>query len=148
MPTSKNTIIEKIRYMNNNSFFLSYKFTGEDINLIKEKLEKILPILRLNGNSVYCSFEDQDFFKKNNFDSKKILEHALKKLDDCEKGLILLDSDQKSEGMLLEIGYMVAKEKPFILAKRNGIKTTFLEKIAEDVINFDSVEELCNKLNK
>ena len=50
--------------------------------------------------------------------------------------------------MLLEIGYMMAKGKPFVLALKRETKTTFLAELAEPLIEFDSIDDLCGKLIK
>ncbi len=129
-------------------FFLSYKFTGEDITELIETLSKILATLRTLGHKVYCSIEDEKSFQENLKTNKKILHHTLNHLDDSDLIFAFVRSEQKSEGMLLEIGYALAKEKPFVLAIQNGIKTTFLTEIANTLIEFESVNDLCEKLKE
>jgi len=128
--------------------FLSYKFTGEDTNKLAESLKKILSALRTAGYNVYCAIEDKECFKENNRTNKEIISHTLKQIDDCDMILAFLNSDQKSEGMLLEIGYATAKNKVLAIAIKNGIRTSFLTELAELLIEFHSVDDLCDKLSK
>lgn len=130
------------------TIFLSYRFTGEDISELTETLGKILSALRSVGHTVYCSIEDEKWFRENNRTNKEILKHALERLDKSDVILAFVKSDQKSEGMLLEIGYMMAKGKSFTLALKRGTQTTFLAELAEPLIEFDSIDELCDKLTK
>lgn len=130
------------------TIFLSYRFTGEDINELTETLGKILSALRSVGHTIYCSIEDEKWFRENNRTNKETLKHALERLDKSDIILAFVKSDQKSEGMLVEIGYMLAKGKPFALALRRGTKTTFLAELAEPLIEFDSIDDLCDKLTK
>lgn len=130
------------------TIFLSYRFTGEDINELTETLGKILAALRSVGHAVYCSIEDEKWFRENYRTNKEILKHALERLDKSDVILAFVKSDQKSEGMLLEVGYMMAKSKSFLLALKRGTKTTFLAELAEPLIEFDSIDELCDKLTK
>ncbi len=130
------------------TIFLSYRFTGEDINELTEMLGKILSALRSVGHTVYCSIEDEKWFRENHRTNKEILKHALEWLDKSDIILAFVKSDQKSEGMLLEVGYMMAKGKSFALALKRGTKTTFLAELAESLIEFDSVDDLCAKLAK
>jgi nucleoside 2-deoxyribosyltransferase len=130
------------------TIFLSYRFTGEDINGLTDTLGKILASLRSVGHTAYCSIEDEKWFRENHKTNKEILQHALERLDKSDVILAFVRSDQKSEGMLLEIGYMMARGKSFALALKRGTKTTFLSEVAEPLIEFDSVDELCDKLTK
>lgn len=130
------------------TIFLSYRFTGEDTNELTETLGKILSALRSVGHTVYCSIEDEKWFRENNRTNKEILAHALERLDKSDVILAFVKSDQKSEGMLIEVGYMLAKDKTFALALKRGIKTTFLAEIADPFIEFDSIGDLCDKLTK
>lgn len=130
------------------TIFLSYRFTGEDINELTETLGKILSALRSVGHTVYCSIEDEKWFRENNRTNKEILKHALERLDKSDIILSFVKSDQKSEGMLMEIGYMMAKGKSFALALKRGTKTAFLAELSEPLIEFDSIDELCDKLTK
>ena len=130
------------------TIFLSYKFTGEDINELTETLGKILSALRSVGHTVYCSIEDEKWFRENHRTNKEILKHALERLDKSDIILAFVKSDQKSEGMLLEIGYMMAKGRSFALALKRETKTTFLAELAEPLIEFDSIDDLCDKLTK
>jgi nucleoside 2-deoxyribosyltransferase len=128
--------------------FLSYKFTGEDINELTDSLKKILSALRAAGHNVYCAIEDKKCFKGNNRTSKEIILHIFKQLDNCDMILAFVNSDKKSEGMLLEIGYAAAKNKKLAIVIKQGIETTFLTNLAEMVIEFSSIDDLCGKLSE
>ena len=130
------------------TIFLSYRFTGKDINELTETLGKVLLTLRSVGHTVYCSIEDEKWFRENHRTNKEILKHALERLDKSDVILAFVKSDQKSEGMLLEIGYMMAKGKSFALALKRETKTTFLAELAAPLIEFDSIDDLCDKLTK
>lgn len=129
------------------TIFLSYRFTGEDVDELTETLGKILSVLRSVGHTVYCSIEDEKWFRENNRTNKEILAHSMEQLDKSDVILAFVKSDQKSEGMLLEVGYMLAKGKPLVLALKRGIKTTFLAELATPLIEFDSTNDLCAKLS-
>lgn len=126
--------------------FLSYRFTGEDPVELKENLGKILNSLRANNHDVYCSIEDEAWFQEKKHTNKDIIEHAFKKLDEVDMVLVYIKSVEKSEGMLIEIGYALSKGKKIALAINSGINTTFVRQIADPVIEFDSLDRLCEKL--
>jgi nucleoside 2-deoxyribosyltransferase len=48
----------------------------------------------------------------------------------------------------MEIGYAIAKGKPFTLALKTGIKTVSIVEMANQLIEFETTEDLCEKLKK
>lgn len=128
--------------------FLSYRFTGEKIEELKEIIGKLCSAINKSGHNHYCSFNSAEFYKKNKFTNKQILEYALSELDSSDCILAFIKSEEKSEGMLLEIGYAKSKNKKFILTIKKGIKTTFLREIADKIIEFDNINDLTKQLEK
>ncbi|OIO53090.1 hypothetical protein COT40_00405 [Candidatus Peregrinibacteria bacterium CG08_land_8_20_14_0_20_41_10] len=128
--------------------FLSYRFIGEDPRVLKEIIHEICKSLEKAGHSHFCSFWKEDFFNENKFTHQQILEYALKELEGSDVYLAFIKSKDKSEGMLLEAGYALAKKKKFYLAIQKGIGTTFMRKIADKIVEFETLEELYDKLGK
>ena len=62
--------------------------------------------------------------------------------------LAFVRSNEKSEGMIMEIGYLMANGKPFVLALQKGTKTTFIKELAASLVEFDSTDDLCEKLKR
>ncbi|MCI0597680.1 nucleoside 2-deoxyribosyltransferase [Candidatus Parcubacteria bacterium] len=128
------------------TIFLSYRFTGENVHELTETLGKVLSALRSAGHTAYCSIEDATWFLEQKRTNKEILQHGLEQLDKSEVLLTFVRSNQKSEGMLLEVGYALGKGKRIALALKKGVDTTFLDEIADPIIQFESLDELCEKL--
>jgi nucleoside 2-deoxyribosyltransferase len=128
--------------------FLSYRFTGEDPKVLKKTLMRICNSLEKAGHTHYCSFWKGDLFKENKYSNKQILNHALKELDSSDIYLAFIKSEEKSEGMLIEAGYALAKGKKFYLAIQKGVYTNFMREIADKVIEFEDLEELFVMLRK
>lgn len=126
--------------------FLSYRFTGEDPVELNTNLGAIISTLRGAGHDVYCSIEDEAWFREKRHTNKEIMEHAFQNLDLCDLLLAFIKSDDKSEGMLVEIGYFMGKGKPVALALKQGVKTTSLAEMANPLIEFTDLDDLCSKL--
>ena len=126
--------------------FLSYRFSGEDPKELEKTLSAIKNALQEGGHEVFSSFWSEEIFRTHGFSNKQILEYALEKLKSADASLIFIKSDEKSEGMLLETGYAFALGKRKILAIRSGIPTVFLRQIANEIVEFDSIDDLCGKL--
>ncbi len=128
--------------------FISYRRTGEDPEELKEVIHNIFTNLEKAGHTPFCSFLKDDLFKKNKFTHKQILEYALNELDKSDICLAFVKSENKSEGMLLEIGYALAKKKKFVLAIKEGVRTVFIREMADQTIEFETLDQLYSKLSK
>jgi len=128
--------------------FISYRFTGEDPKELDNILRKMRGVLMEAGHQVFCSFWSKEFFEHNNFTNKQILEYALEELKKSDAVLVFVKSPEKSEGMLIEVGYALASQKKIVLTIKNDVKTTFLHQIADEVIEFENLEDLYKKLGE
>ena len=75
------------------------------------------------------------------------MDYSYEELDKSDCLLAFVKSEEKSEGMLLEIGYAIAKKKKFILAIKKDAKTVFLREMANQIIEFDNLKDLYEKLS-
>jgi nucleoside 2-deoxyribosyltransferase len=125
--------------------FISYKFTGEPYEQLVKNIGVIEHQLTQFGHSVYSSLKDEKWFQENKPTNKDILFHTIDKLDNSDTVLIFLNSNEKSEGMLIEIGYAIAKQKKIVLLVRKEIETNYLRDIADVVIEFENIRELESK---
>ncbi len=132
----------------NMKIFLSYRFTGEDPIILEQTLSQIKNALEHVGHQVFCSFWEEQRFRDGNFSNKQILEYALKELDSSDVYFAFVKSAEKSEGMLLEAGYALANKKPMWVAVKKGVKTTFLTELADKRIEFETLDDLSQKLSK
>lgn len=128
--------------------FLSYRFTGEDPAELTVTLGKIMTALRDRGHTVYCSIEDEAWFRGQKRTNGEIMRHAFDHLDSSDLILALVKSDEKSEGMLVEVGYALGKGKKFALAMKTGVKTTSIQDMADVLIDFDTIDNLCETLTQ
>jgi nucleoside 2-deoxyribosyltransferase len=128
--------------------FLSYRFTGEDPDQLRAVIHSICSNLEKAGHQTFCSFWKGDFYKENGFTHKQILNHALDELERSDVYLAFIKSEEKSEGMLIEAGYAIAKKKKVYLAIKKEIHTTFMRKMADKIIEFETLDDLYQELGK
>lgn len=120
-------------------FYVAYRFTGEDPEVLKETLTHICSLLTMNGHKNYCSFFDP---KMVNIGNRNVLERAFKEIDDSDSLLVFIKSEDMSEGMFIEVGYALSKKKKIILLIKEGLKTNYLNEFADKIIKFNNLEEL------
>ena len=126
--------------------FLSYRFTGEDPEELEKTLGAIKTALEAEGHSVYCSFWSERLFREGSFTNGQIIEHAFSEIDKTDGVFALVKSADKSEGMLLEIGYALAEGKKLFLAVKKGVATVFVREEADKVLEFENIDDLLNKV--
>ena len=128
--------------------YIAYRFTGEDPKVLREDMDNITKALTILGHEIYCSFDREQYFKDNNFSGKQIVEYSLDKMNDCDAILAYIKSPEKSEGLLIEMGYAIAKEKAIYLLTGIGVKTIYLHEIAKKHIEFSSQSEIAENIKE
>lgn len=128
--------------------YIAYKFSGENQEELVRTLIEISGKLEEKGHKVYFACKEETLFKEKKFSAKQILNHALKELDNADCIFVFVKSNEKSEGMLIEIGYALAKGKKIILAMKQGVNLYFTEDIADKVIEFENIPDLLKQLKE
>lgn len=77
---------------------------------------------------------------------REIMTHALKIIDDCDFLFVLLTGPEKSEGMLMEVGYCLAKGIPVLVAVKEGVEGTYLPKMTDHVIVWADQSDLAHQI--
>jgi nucleoside 2-deoxyribosyltransferase len=121
---------------------LAYRFTGENPEELTEQLKKIKSILENNKHTTYIPVLDPDRPKE----KKALFLNTLKRLDSVDAILALIKSNEKSEGMLMEIGYAWGKNKKLIIAINKDVKNTHMREFADVIIEFSDINDLYKKL--
>jgi len=122
---------------------LAYKFTNEDENNVAETMDKVCNVLKEAGHDIYCPVLDDKLPRET---EKQVFNHSFNKLNEADALLAVVQSENKSEGMLMEIGYMMAKGKKVIVALKQDVKHTHLRYLAHELIEFINIDDLINKL--
>jgi len=129
--------------------FISYRFTGEKIEDIKALIDPVQTSLKDKGIDAYCNFSDDDLEERSkNFQPQDYVFDAFKIIDGTDLLFVILNSESKSEGMILEIGYCIAKKIPVVVAVRDDIKNTYLPGMANSVIKWGEVSDLVEKISE
>ncbi len=142
--------------------FVAYRHTGEDPAELRPMLTSVCEALREQGIDVYCTFFSEEEFQSKSLGPRAIMEHAFSEIDARDILIIIQASNSKSEGMLLEAGYCLGTDKPFVVAIKSGVENTYLPDLATysfiwtnsddlrrqiEVIDFASLVESAEKLN-
>lgn len=128
--------------------FVAYRFTGEDPKQLEPVLTAVCTALKKKGIESYCTFFDEQNFQAKQYNARQIMEHAFKIIDDIDFLFVVQMSDNKSEGMLMEAGYCIAKNIPIVAATKRDVKQTYLPDMAKVRIVWDGPEQLAEEIAK
>lgn len=126
--------------------FISYRHKGEDPAELLKLLTAVRDGLGEAGISAYCTFFDEDAFQEKAYGAKEIMNHAFKKISTVDVLFVILTSDERSEGMLMEIGYCLAKGIPVVVAAKDTVKSSTVPDMATHVVVWSDIEELAHKI--
>ena len=124
--------------------FIGQAVTGMDIDSLRNETQKITNTLRKSGYLVYSTIEKEG---KNTFKRKgDWVLHAFEEMDKNDIFLAVVRNEHRSEGMLIEIGYTLAKKKKFFLAINVNVKNTYLRDFADKIIEWKNFDDLIKQL--
>ncbi len=136
----------RIKKMTKKKIFIGQAVTGQDMPMLTAEMEKIYDVLSQKGLEPYSTLEEEG---KNRFkEAGDWVKHSFKVIDESQICLTIIRTDHRSEGLLMEIGYILSKKKRFILAIKSDIKKTYLRDMAEEIIEWENFEDLLIKLKK
>ncbi len=121
---------------------LAYKFTGENEAELLKTLKRICSCLNEAGYETYCPALNPNRPKE----KKEVFSDTFNRIKDCGILLALIKSENKSEGMLMEIGCALGLGKKILLAINQKVKSTHLRELADNVVEFEDIDDLCSKL--
>lgn len=110
--------IYKILVLQLYMIYISYRFTGVDKQELSNLLDPIYNQLKELNFDIFCNYYNDEFYLKNNYTIRQIMNDCLSNLELAETVLCLVDTDKYSCGMLLEIGYALANHKNIIVCSR------------------------------
>ena len=126
-------------------YFIAYRFTGETPAVLEERLSLVVSSLGRAGVEAYCNLFDQHEYEKAQLGPRQIMEKAFAKIDESDGLLVLIASDDKSEGQIMEVGYAFAKNKPIVAAVKAGVNT-YVDAMANQAIYWEDLPDLQAKL--
>lgn len=123
--------------------FVSYRHSGEDKYVLKLRMAAIKQGLERSGLEYYCTYFDEDGFQAKDMGASEIMHHAFDIIkDDCDFLLVVLANNEKSEGMLMEIGYCIAKGIPVVVVISTEVVNSYVHELANMVCWWGNLYDL------
>ena len=130
--------------------FISYRFTGEKIEDLNSALSQIQNKLKEVDVDAYCNLFDKNLpvSPTADFKAQDFVFDAFKKINGTDILFTYITSENKSEGMILEVGYALAKNIPLVVAIKDDVKNTYLPVMANLVIQYNDLNDLLEKISE
>ena len=122
--------------------FVAYKQTGEDPEQLRVLLTAVVEAWKSRGFDVHCTLFDQERFKAEGMTAKMIMAQAISTINRCEFLFVVQTSNEKSEGMLMEVGYCFGTHMPIIVGTKLGVENTYVPQLAFSTFDWANVEDL------
>lgn len=126
--------------------FIAYRFSGEDPKNIEPVLRGTVDALKARGIDSYCTFFDNDDVRDTEKTAREIMSHAFSIIDASDFLFVILMSEEKSEGMIMEVGYCIAKKIPIVIAVKEGIQNTYLPQMTSHTFTWADSADLSLKI--
>lgn len=127
--------------MKKHKIFCSYAFTGEDKLKVEARMCRVVDLLERCGCEVYCNLFDDATDNYNN--PRQFLRRAIGQMNECDKILVIQTSPRRSEGMLIEIGVAMARNKSILLAQhQSATGKSYLPDLAKRTRTWQNESEL------
>lgn len=125
--------------------FVSFRYTGETYESLVEFFKPVCEELERAGHKVFCSLWKEEVYKQQKLSPKEILFDNFKEMGTCDVLLAIVRSSDRSEGMLMEVGYALANKKPVYAAVHSDV-TTYISDVSRSFSRFSTKEDLLAKL--
>ena len=130
------------------SVFISYRFSDIPIEELRKLIDPVYNIFKSNNVDVFCNFYKDAYYMENKYTAKQIMDDCFKEIDNRDIILCLVDTDKYSCGMLLEIGYALAKNKRIVVCFRKGCEIDTLKSMANEVRIYEDYDELIESIDQ
>lgn len=124
--------------------FCSYSFTGEEYSTVQQRMSHVVGALKKSGHDPYClMFDPSDDSPHRGGDAAAALRYAIAKMESCDCVAVIVSSDRRSEGQLIEIGAAEHLCKPIYLFQHHtATGKSYLPQLAAVTRQWHKLEDL------
>jgi len=126
--------------------YIAYKLSGMELESLKKRLEEITNIIESLGHETFIFVRDVQNWSPGGMKPQEIMKRARSEMEKSDIILSILEVADKGEGLLIESGYMKGLGKKLIVATKKDCRGFLLKGIADEVFEYEDVEELEEEL--
>ena len=126
--------------------FIAYRYRDSEKDEIRKNVEAISSVLEIASHAPFIFARDVQKWGEVNMTLAEIIKRAFEEIDSSDALLVFIDSDEKSEGAMMEVGYAHGKGKKIIACIKKGLRYSFVRGIAWKTVEFDDTDDLVSNL--
>lgn len=126
---------------------ISYRYNGEIIDKLEALLLNVSTALKNAGVDPYCIFLGYRSKANCRKPPAEMMHIAFSNIDKTDLLFVIQTGEARSEGMLMEVGYAIAKGVCVVVATKNGVENTYLPSMANYSIIYENIEDLMLQIN-
>ncbi len=96
-------------------YYIAYKFLGTDKKILKNNLKTLCDKIEDNGDTTFIFYRDMQDWGEISMPIDEVIRQAFVEVKKSDAILAFIESEEKSEGMILEVGYAKALGKKLVL---------------------------------
>lgn len=121
--------------------FCSYSYTGENEAIVAARMKRVVDALIAQNVGAYCI--EFDINAKGFTEPHQYVNRALEQMKQCDVVYVVMTSERRSEGMLMEIGAALVRKKPIIIAlHESAIGKTYVPEFTKTIKTWKTDDEL------
>ncbi|AYV85422.1 MAG: hypothetical protein Satyrvirus15_19 [Satyrvirus sp.] len=123
--------------------FISYKFSNVSEQVLNEGVVILVEKLKEMGYDVFCNFERNDFYIKENWSANQIMNDCFKEIKKSDFLIMFVAPNTVlGEGMLIELGYATHLSIPTLLILPSEYKSISARAVSTYVLEYLSLSQL------
>ncbi len=128
--------------------FVSYRFTGVDKVAIDRLLAVACDALKTKGVEPVCVHFEVAGAAEGQLSPEEAMRESFRLVDKAGALFVLQDAPARSEGMLMEVGYCIAKGWPVIVATQQAVTGTYLPAMADVAVRWGDYDDLARVIGQ
>lgn len=125
---------------------VSYRSTGADMVELEALLVVVCEGLMARGVDPYCIFFEKARRALKQLAPEEMMQTAFERIDSADFLFVVQASEARSEGMLMEVGYAVARNVPVVVATHSDVQATYLPQMAHETLDYTTLQDLKRKI--
>lgn len=130
--------------------FCAYAFTGEDLEVLTQRMRVVVAALQAKGHDVYCNRFDVvvDKLQKKD-DIKGIFKEAFRNIGQSEAVVAIVASPHRSIGQIMEVGIAMSQgKKVFLFEHESAVNSSYLPRLTDRHFVWKDMEGLKQALSQ
>jgi len=128
--------------------FCAYAFTGENVEILTQRMRVVVDTLRANEHSAYCNRFDAvvDKLQKED-DIKGIFREAFRNIEQSEAVVAIIASPNRSIDQIMEIGIAMSQGKQiFLFEHESAVDSSYLPRLVDKHFVWKDMDDLRHAL--